>query len=176
MRSTKQYFNDFFGGLGSLLKGMSITLGEFFTPKTTEKYPENRATLKMFERFRGELVMIHTENNEHHCVACGICEMNCPNGTIRLETDLVTTEDGKKKKVLRRYLYDHGSCLYCQLCVKNCPHQAIRFVPTYEHAVFTRQKLLMQLNHEGSRLAEKPAPAPGNHAVEAVQSIVQDKR
>ena len=55
MRSTQEYFSSFFNGLGSLLKGMSITLREFFTPKTTEKYPENRATLKMFDRFRGEL-------------------------------------------------------------------------------------------------------------------------
>lgn len=160
MRSTKQYFNEFFGGLGSLLKGMSITLREFFTKKTTEKYPENRATLKMFDRFRGELEMIHNEHNEHHCVACGICEMNCPNDTIRVESETVTSEDGKKKKVLVRYQYDHGSCLYCQLCVRTCPHHAIQFVPTFEHAVFTRDKLVLQLNHQGSRLQEKTAPKP----------------
>ena len=63
MRSTQEYFSSFFNGLGSLLKGMSITLREFFTPKTTEKYPENRATLKMFDRFRGELTMPHNERN-----------------------------------------------------------------------------------------------------------------
>lgn len=160
MRSTKQYFNEFFGGLGSLLKGMSITLREFFTKKATEKYPENRATLKMFDRFRGELEMIHNEHNEHHCVACGICEMNCPNDTIRVESETVTSEDGKKKKVLVRYQYDHGSCLYCQLCVRTCPHHAIQFVPTFEHAVFTRDKLVLQLNHQGSRLQEKTAPKP----------------
>ena len=51
--------------------------------------------------------MPHNERNEHHCVACGICEMNCPNDTIRVESEMVTTEDGKKKKVLVRYLYDH---------------------------------------------------------------------
>ena len=61
MRSTQEYFSSFFNGLGSLLKGMSITLREFFTPKTTEKYPENRATLKMFDRFRGELTMPHKD-------------------------------------------------------------------------------------------------------------------
>lgn len=155
MRSTQQYFTDFFGGLGSLLKGMRITLGEFFTPKTTEKYPENRATLKMFDRFRGELTMIHNERNEHHCVACGICAMNCPNDTIRIESETVTDAEGKKKKVLTRYLYDHGSCLYCQLCVKGCPHHAIEFTPTFEHAVFTRSKLVKQLNHEGSKLEEQ---------------------
>ena len=102
-----------------------------------------------------ELTMPHNERNEHHCVACGICEMNCPNDTIRVESEMVTTEDGKKKKVLVRYLYDHGSCLYCQLCVRSCPHQAITFIPTYEHAVFTREKLVLQLNHEGSRLETK---------------------
>lgn len=130
---------------------MGITLREFFTPKTTEKYPENRATLKMFDRFRGELVMPHNEKNEHKCVACGLCQMNCPNDTIHLETEMVTDEEGKKKKVLVKYKYDLGSCLFCQLCVKNCPYGAIEFRPTFEHAVFTREKLVRQLNHEGSK-------------------------
>lgn len=152
MKSIKEYFYTFFSGLASLLKGMSITLGEFFTKKITETYPENRATLKMFDRFRGELVMIHNENNEHHCVACGICQLNCPNDTIRVESETVTGEDGKKKKVLVHYSYDHGSCLYCQLCVRTCPHNAIEFKPTFEHAVFTREKLMLKLNHDGSKL------------------------
>lgn len=151
MRSTQEYFNSFFSGLFSLLKGMGITLREFFTPKTTEKYPENRATLKMFNRFRGELVMPHNEKNEHKCVACGLCQMNCPNDTIHLETEMVTDEEGKKKKVLVKYKYDLGSCLFCQLCVKNCPYGAIEFRPTFEHAVFTREKLVRQLNHEGPK-------------------------
>ncbi|MBD9179879.1 MAG: 4Fe-4S dicluster domain-containing protein [Odoribacter splanchnicus] len=151
MRSTQEYFNSFLSGLFSLLKGMGITLREFFTPKTTEKYPENRATLKMFDRFRGELVMPHNEKNEHKCVACGLCQMNCPNDTIHLETEMVTDEEGKKKKVLVKYKYDLGSCLFCQLCVKNCPYGAIEFRPTFEHAVFTREKLVRQLNHEGSK-------------------------
>lgn len=153
MNSVQRYFSSFFKGLGSLLRGMRITFIEFFTKKITEKYPENRATLKISDRFRGELIMLHNENNEHHCVACGICEMNCPNDTIHVEFDMVTTEDGKKKKVLRRYIYDHGSCLYCQLCVRACPHHAIDFIPTFEHAVFTREKLIEQLNKPGSKLA-----------------------
>lgn len=151
MRSTQEYFNSFFSGIFSLLKGMSITMREFFTPKTTEQYPENRASLKMFDRFRGELVLPHNDKNEHKCVACGICQMNCPNDTIRLETEMVTDEEGKKKKRLVKYEYDLGSCLFCQLCVKNCPYGAIEFRPTFEHAVFTREKLVLQLNHEGSK-------------------------
>ena len=158
MKDNKEH-NSYIGGLingvSSLLTGMKTTMTVFCRKKTTEQYPENRKTLKLSERFRGTLTMPHNERNEHHCVACGICEMNCPNDTIRVESEMVTTEDGKKKKVLVRYLYDHGSCLYCQLCVRSCPHQAITFIPTYEHAVFTREKLVLQLNHEGSRLETK---------------------
>ena len=155
MNSIHKYFSGFFHGLGSLLKGMKITLREFHTKKVTECYPENRDTLKMFDRFRGKLILIHDENNEHRCIACGLCQNNCPNGTIHLETKMEEDENGRKKKVLVRYMYDHGSCLYCQLCVKNCPQHAITFEPSYEHAVFTREKLIEQLNHPGSKLAEK---------------------
>ena len=80
MRSTQEYFSSFFNGLGSLLKGMSITLREFFTPKTTEKYPENRATLKMFDRFRGELTMPH---NEEGIIGWGLGKAGAPQRTQR---------------------------------------------------------------------------------------------
>ena len=146
MSSVKTYFTSFFSGLRSLLIGMKVTLREFFTKKVTEKYPENRATLKIHERFRGELVMPHDENGNHKCVACGLCQMNCPNGSIRIASESVTTEDGKKKKVLVKYEYDLGSCMFCELCVKNCPAHAIEFRPTFEHAVCTRSKLVKQLN------------------------------
>lgn len=145
----KEYSGNFFNGLASLLTGMRVTLREFFTRKVTEQYPENRATLKMFDRFRGDLVMPHNQQNKHKCVACGICEINCPNHTIRITSEMQTDEEGKKRKVLIKYEYDLGSCLFCQLCVKNCPHDAITFAPTFEHAVFTREKLIHQLNHEG---------------------------
>ncbi len=149
MNSIARYFSTFFKGLFSLLTGMKATLREFFTKKTTEQYPENRATLKMFDRFRGELVMPHDEHGNHKCIACGICEMNCPNGTIKITSESVTDEAGKKKKVLVKYRYDLGSCMFCQLCVKMCPQGAIHFVPTFEHAVFTRDKLVKML-HDNS--------------------------
>lgn len=73
MNGFKQYITSFFSGLRSLLVGMRTTLRVFFRKKTTEQYPENRDTLKMFDRFRGQLVMKHNDRNEHRCVACGIC-------------------------------------------------------------------------------------------------------
>ncbi|MDE5638911.1 MAG: 4Fe-4S binding protein [Odoribacter sp.] len=152
MEMKRNYFYGLFAGLGSLLTGMGVTLREFFTRKTTECYPENRSVLKMYDRFRGTLELVHNERNEHRCVACGLCEMNCPNGTIRVHADVVEDENGKKKKVLRVYEYDLGSCIFCQLCVVNCPHQALRFSTEFEHAVFTREKLVRKLNREGAVL------------------------
>ncbi|MDR2130695.1 MAG: 4Fe-4S dicluster domain-containing protein [Odoribacteraceae bacterium] len=152
----KNYIVHFIRGLWSLLVGMYTTLRVFFRKKTTERYPENRKQLVMFDRFRGELVLLHDEQNHHGCIACGICETNCPNGTIRLTSEMVTDEAGKKKKVLVEYQYDHGSCIFCQLCVRTCPQRTLAFIPTFEHAVFTREKLVHKLNREGSSVAPKP--------------------
>lgn len=155
------YFSGLFKGILSLLTGMKVTLIELFTPKITQQYPENRSTLVISDRFRGELVMPHDNNNEHACTACGICQMSCPNGTIKVVSDMVEQEDGKKKRVLNTYNYDLGTCTFCNLCVISCPTNAIEFSNNFENAVYTRGKLQQKLNAEGSKLRDKKAtPKP----------------
>lgn len=132
--------------ISTLLTGMRVTITEFFTPKVTERYPENRDTLQMFDRFRGSLIMPHDENGKNKCIACGLCQSACPNDTILVTGETVTTEEGKRKKVLVRYDYDLGSCMYCQLCVNVCPTQAITFDQGFEHAVYEKEKLQKVLN------------------------------
>lgn len=149
MSETKEYgyFAGLFHGIKTLLTGMRVTFKEFFTKKVTEQYPENRATLEMFDRFRGTLVMPHDEQGNNKCIACGLCQMACPNDTIRIDSKMVEDpETGKKKRRLVRYHYDLGSCMFCQLCVNACPHDAIRFSTEFEHAVFERGKLQKILN------------------------------
>ncbi|MBP6611739.1 MAG: NADH-quinone oxidoreductase subunit I [Paludibacter sp.] len=160
MRSFNEYIGGLFGGVKSLLIGLSVTWKELWTPKVTAQYPENRKTLKISDRFRAELIMPHDENNEHACTSCGICEMNCPNGTIQITSRMVETEDGKKKKELDRYIYDLGMCTFCNLCVETCPSDAIQFTNNFENAVFTRAKLVQKLNAEGSKLRAKKPAAP----------------
>lgn len=147
-------------GICSLLTGMKTTLKIYFRKKTTEQYPENRKELKMFDRFRGTLTMPHNTENEHRCVACGLCQAACPNGTITVTSETTQTEDGKKKKILAKYEYDLGACIFCQLCVNACPHNAITFDHIFEHAVFDRNKLVLQLNRPGSKVAEKSVVTP----------------
>ena len=159
MKEEKSYFGGLFCGIKTLCVGLKTTMREFFTPKVTEQYPENRKELKMFDRYRGRLVMIHNERNEHHCVGCGLCQMACPNDTLHVQTEMVTTDDGKKKRQLVKYTYNLGSCIFCQLCVRACPHHAIAFSQEFENAVFDRSKLIVTLNHPGSKLEERPAAA-----------------
>ena len=94
----------------------------------------------------------------HKCIACGSCERSCPNGTITIESKMVTTAAGTKKKKLDKYFYDLGSCTFCQLCVTNCPTDAIAFDNDFEQSVFTRSKLVKQLNYLPEK--EEPAPTP----------------
>jgi NADH-quinone oxidoreductase subunit I len=150
------YIKNIIEGIWHLMQGMYITMLNFIRPKVTEQYPENRGKAFPHERLRGQLIMPHNEANEHRCTACSICEMNCPNGTIQViskkETDEAT---GKEKKVLDKYLYDIGSCIFCALCTTSCPQDAIAWSTNFEHAMFTRSKLLEQLNQEGSKLMKK---------------------
>ncbi len=148
MESIKNYFVSFWKGLWSLLVGMKVTGREFFVPKITEKYPENRATLEIPERFRATLTLKYDAEGNHKCIACGICQMNCPNGTIQIVTKKVTDAEGKTKRVLDDYVYDLGSCIFCQLCVTTCPHNALEFTNEFEQAVFNRDVLVKHLNRK----------------------------
>ena len=162
MNALIDYIWGFITGLWSLVVGMSVTIREFFTKKVTECYPENRATMVVPDRYKGNLTMPHDENNEHACTACGLCQMNCPNGTITMESEMIETADGKKKKVLTNYFYNLGQCTFCNLCVLSCPSDAIKFDNSFENAIFTKEKLVRKLNNEGSTLREKKKTETNN--------------
>ena len=154
MAFLKEYISDVYQAVASLLKGMKTTGGYFVRPKEiiTQQYPDNRAQMKLPDRFRGEVVMTHDDNNEHACTGCTACELACPNATIKIVTKFDTTPEGKKKKALDTFVYHLELCTMCNLCVEACPTSAIKMAQTFEHSVYDRNQLLKKLNKPGSKI------------------------
>ena len=139
----------FAGSVSALLKGLGVTLNYIIHPKrvVTREYPENRETLKFPERFRGQVVMPHDENNDHNCTACTLCEKACPNGSI----SILTTKNIASKRVLGQFVYRLSSCTLCNLCIEACPFDAIRMGHGFEMAGYTREELDLILNKKEGR-------------------------
>ena len=154
------YIKNIVTGIWRLCQGLYITMLNFIRPKVTEQYPENRGQKVYPERFRAMLLMPHDADNRFKCTACGICVLNCPNGTINIISKMVPDPvTGREKKVLDKYEYNLGSCIFCALCTTVCPADAIEFTNEFEHSVFTKNRLIMQLNHPDATLAPKPLQA-----------------
>lgn len=115
-----------------LLTGLGITLRELFRKKATEHYPDTRPALP--KRFRGGRLELDPDK----CIACGICSMNCPNGSIRLTTG--KNESGARS--LNEYVHDAGACMYCNLCIENCPKQCLKWDRKFDFSGYSRQHLL----------------------------------
>jgi len=151
------YFGKIFYGIKTLWTGMKVTGGYFFPNLVTKKdvitvqYPDEPAVV--FERFKGEVVMWHNENNEHKCTGCQACEIACPNGSIEIiwkrEPD---PETGKKKKMLDQYIYHLSMCTMCSLCIQACPTNAIMWSVNFHNATYDRSLLTKVLNKPGSKL------------------------
>lgn len=156
MSFIKEYISTVYRAVASLLKGMRLT-GYYFTHHKeiiTQNYPENKESLNLPERFRGEVIMPHDDKNEHRCTGCTACELACPNGTIKIITKFEVNEEGKRKKALNTFIYHLELCTMCNLCIEACPTDAIKMAQTFEHSVFDRAKLTKTLNEPGSKLME----------------------
>lgn len=158
MKAVINYFSEIISGGYSLLQGMGITGKHFlraYKEIITQEYPDNRDTLKMLDRYRGQVIMPHNENNEHKCTGCQACEIACPNGSIEIVWDRVVDETtGKKKKVIDQHIYHLSMCTMCNLCIIACPTDAIEMGDDFEFAVYDRSLLTKVLNNPGSKLME----------------------
>ena len=136
--SNQSYFGGIKNAVKTLTTGLKVTMKEYFTPKSTEQYPENRkTTLHVSARHRGRLVFKRVEDPED------------PQAVKRgLKVGDYDPETGKKHKVLDDYQYDLGDCMFCELCVNACNFDAIHFTNDFENAVFDRSKLVMHLDKE----------------------------
>lgn len=140
----------------SLLTGMKRTLHSMLHPELilTQQYPENRETLYIPAAFKAVLVFEKDENGVPKCTACGLCRMNCPNGSISLASRPVQKDDGRTVKQIESYSYNLGSCTFCGLCVDACRFNAIVFSNKFEQSQYVKGKLNLVL-YENSALTSK---------------------
>jgi len=131
--------------LGSgLLQGLAVTAknlaGSFHYPAryVTTEYPEQRT--KLPENYRNFPFLVHDDpadpNGTLRCVACQICEKECPPQCI-----YIVMERDEKGKALRRpkvFDLDISVCMSCQICVEVCPFDAIKMDQEYEIATRNR--------------------------------------
>lgn len=116
---------------------MSVTaknlIGSYFDKDrlTTIEYPEERKEPEENYRNFPFLVFDNDKDSDHlRCVACKICETECPPQCIYIE--VMRDENGKLVKQPKVFDIDYSVCMGCQICVEVCPFDAIKMDQEYE--------------------------------------------
>jgi len=123
-----------------ILKGMAVTarnfVGSYFDKERliTVQYPEERTPLP--ENYRNFPILIYDNDPQAglRCVACKICEKECPPQCIYI----VKSDDKKPDYMGKPQFYpkvfdiDISVCMSCQICVEVCPFEAIKMDKDFE--------------------------------------------
>ncbi len=124
-----------------ILKGMAVTarnfVGSYFEKDRliTVQYPEERNPLP--ENYRNFPFLPYDGDDAEaglRCVACKICEKECPPQCIYI----VKSEDKKPDYMGKPQFYpkvfdiDISVCMSCQICVEVCPFEAIKMDKVFE--------------------------------------------
>ncbi len=163
-----------------LLSGLGVTaknfIGSFHDPArlTTVEYPEQRPALP--EAYRNFPFLV-TENATDpmgtlRCVACQICEKECPPQCIYIEKSKDKKPDaaGKLQLFPAVFAIDTSVCMSCQICVEVCPFDAIKMDQVFEIATTDRFSALL-LNRE--QLAK---PNTNYHEIHPTEAAEVDAR
>ena len=143
-------------GIG-LLQGLAVTarnlIGSFHDPKrfVTTQYPEERT--KLPEAYRNFPFLVSESHDDPlgtlRCVACQICEKECPPQCIYIEKSRDKKPDANGKMQIYPAIFDIDTavCMSCQICVEVCPFDAIKMDQVFEIAVTNRFDGLMLDKH-----------------------------
>jgi NADH-quinone oxidoreductase subunit I len=124
-----------------MLKGLAETAknfaGSFVSNErmTTVQYPEER--IAPIENTRDFPFLIFDGNDAMaglRCVACQICEKECPPKCIYITKSADKKPDyvGKQQFYPTRFDIDISVCMSCQICVEVCPFEAIKMDTEFE--------------------------------------------
>ena len=123
----------------------------------TVQYPEER--LPVAEAARNFPFLIYDGDPEEglRCVACQICEKECPPRCIHIEKSKDKKPDfvGKQQFYPAVFDIDVSVCMSCQICVEVCPFDAIRMDNAFELStddrfgglLWSKDKLAMPNEH-----------------------------
>ena len=159
-----------------LLQGLAVTaknlVGSFHDPEryTTIEYPEVKP--KLPEAYRNFPFLV-TENATDpmgtlRCVACQICEKECPPQCIYIEKSKDKKPDAAGKLQIYPAVFDIDTsvCMSCQICVEVCPFDAIKMDQVFEIATTDRFTALL-LNR--TQLAKPNSYYHSIHPTEAAE-------
>ncbi|HEV2577357.1 MAG TPA: 4Fe-4S dicluster domain-containing protein [Acidobacteriaceae bacterium] len=124
-----------------ILKGLVETARNFFGSfiskdrLTTIQFPEER--LPQPEAARNFPFLVYDGDNWQagmRCVACQICEKECPPQCIFIEksSDKKPDHTGKPQFYPAVFNIDISVCMSCQICVEVCPFDAIEMDTAFE--------------------------------------------
>src|SRR5437762_2442390 len=124
-----------------IIKGMAETarnfIGSYLDEErlTTVQYPEERLPAK--DAARNFPFLVHDGNDPHaglRCVACLICEKECPPQCIYIAKSKDKKPDylGRPQFYPRVFDIDISVCMSCQICVEVCPFDAIKMDTEFE--------------------------------------------
>src|SRR5688572_4504364 len=167
--------------LGSgLLQGLAVTaknlVGSFHDPQrlTTVEYPEQKAPVT--EAYRNFPFLVSENATDPmgtlRCVACQICEKECPPQCIYIEKSKDKKPDATGKMQLYPAVFDIDTsvCMSCQICVEVCPFDAIKMDQVFEVATSERFNELL-LDRE-----ELAKPNSYFHAIRPTEATEVDTR
>jgi NADH-quinone oxidoreductase subunit I len=124
-----------------IVKGLAETARNFFGSfvsaerLTTVQYPEER--LPQIEASRDYPFLLYDGKDAHaglRCVACQICEKECPPKCILIQksADKKPDANGKPQFYPTVFNIDISVCMSCQICVEVCPFEAIKMDTEFE--------------------------------------------
>jgi len=124
-----------------IAKGLVETARNFFGSYsnkdrlTTVQFPEER--LPQMEATRDFPFLVYDGDDWQsglRCVACQICEKECPPKCIYIEKSKDKKPDfvGKQQFYPAMFNIDVSVCMSCQICVEVCPFEAIKMDTEFE--------------------------------------------
>jgi NADH-quinone oxidoreductase subunit I len=174
-----------------MIKGMLETAknfaGSFVSEDrlTTVEYPEQR--IPTAENARVFPFLVYDSKNPGdgsdweaglRCVACQICEKECPPKCIYIEKSKDKKPDfvGKPQIYPTRFDIDISVCMSCQICVEVCPFEAIKMDTEFELATDDRFGGLLLDRRELAKSNEYYHSIHPTEAAEVDARLAEEKR